>query len=269
MYHVPYLTDCSITHVLPLMRDVGELFGSFEVTRSGFLSALKKFGAVCMVPGGQAEMLYSQSDTTDMKLNSRHKGFIRMAITTGSHLVPVVAFGEMQLLDNLPVPHSVQKFFMRTFRANFCFLPYGVGYLPVPRPVPYHVVVGDPIAIPHVVHPTNDMVDAVHRYYYQRVKALFDSYKGTCGYADNTITLVPDVTAIEEAEWKSTLQQMNLAHQHEHADLREIKTDAVRAFDMFRGHETIWVTTFMLFVFSTLVYRGWSTLDLTSALTWW
>ena len=67
-------------------------------------------------------MLFSNSFTNKLRLNSRHKGFIRMAFVNGAHLVPLVGFGETQLMDNAPVPEAIQRFFMNTFRANFCFL---------------------------------------------------------------------------------------------------------------------------------------------------
>ena len=101
-----YLT-ASVTHVLPLMRDIGHYLGSFEVTTQGFVSALRKFRCALMVPGGQAEMIESKSELIDVVINSHHRGFIRMALTQGAHLVPCFAFGETKILVHARVPVSL------------------------------------------------------------------------------------------------------------------------------------------------------------------
>eukprot|EP00042_Codosiga_hollandica_P046386 m.487527 g.487527 ORF g.487527 m.487527 type:complete len:665 (+) comp57225_c0_seq1:169-2163(+) len=131
----PGLLTASITHVVPLMRDLGHYMGGFEVTLQGFLSALHLKKCALLVPGGQMEMTYSRSDTTEMTLNSKHAGFVRVALVTGSHLVPIVAFDEMSLLDNAKVPMVLQRWSMKNFRANFFVFPYGAAYLPIPRPL--------------------------------------------------------------------------------------------------------------------------------------
>ena len=240
-----------------MMRDIGQVFACFEVTQKGFAAALDKHRAALMVPGGQAEMLYSRSDTKEVRLNTRHKGFIRMAFTNGAHLVPLVAFGEMQLLDNVPIPAAIQRFFMNTFRANFCFLPYGLGFLPVPRPVPYRLVVGEPIPVPHIAHPTNEMIDAVHRQYYQAVQATFEAFKAQCDHADDVLVLEPDVPAISAAEWHHATAVMQAAHRAEDPAARRTRIAKVHALDMFRGKETVWVTCFMLLVFAIILIRAW------------
>ena len=85
----------SITHVIPVMKDLLQWFGGYEVTREGFTAALKKEKSVIVVPGGQHEMMYSQSWSKRVVVSTRHRGFFRLAIKLGVRLVPVYSFGEI------------------------------------------------------------------------------------------------------------------------------------------------------------------------------
>jgi len=89
-----YLT-ASVTHVLPLVRDIGHYLGSIEVTTQGFVSSLRKIRCALMAPGGQDKMIESKSKLIDVVINSHQRGFIRMALTQGAHLVPCFVFGEL------------------------------------------------------------------------------------------------------------------------------------------------------------------------------
>ena len=77
--------------------------GSFEVTRRGFDNALNLVGAVILVPGGQAEMVKSSSFDSTIHIHTKHRGFVRVALSHGAALVPVYSFGECHLLDNAKV----------------------------------------------------------------------------------------------------------------------------------------------------------------------
>ena len=48
---------------------------------------------------------------------------------------------------------------MKKFRANFLTLPYGVAYLPIPRPETYSLVVGNPIEVPHIPDPAPEIIE--------------------------------------------------------------------------------------------------------------
>ena len=150
---------------------------------------------------------------------------------------------------------------MRTLRANFCTVPYGVGYLPIPRPEPYRLVVGEPISFPQVAKPTDDMINAVHRKYYKAVRALFDEYKERCDHGDDVIVVHPDVMDIGEKEWEHTIVAMRKAHDSEDSALHVLKPIAVGVLDLFQTHEGIWVLAFMILVFSVILVRAWSKLD--------
>ena len=61
-----------------------------------------------LVPGGQAEMLQSRGHSTELKLVTRHAGFIKQAIEQGASLLPILSLGEVDMLDNVEMP-NIQK----------------------------------------------------------------------------------------------------------------------------------------------------------------
>ena len=74
---------------------------------------------------------------------------------------------------------------MKKFRANFLTLPYGVAYLPIPRPETYSLVVGNPIEVPFIPDPTPEIIEAFHHHYFTQIARLFDKYKSECDHADS------------------------------------------------------------------------------------
>ena len=115
----------SVIHLVPFMRDMAQLLGSREVrnyqecfvlvltkslqvSRESFRSALEQGTNVLLVPGGQAEMLQSKSHSTELRLVTRHAGFIKQAIEQGASLLPILSLGEVDMLDNIEMP-NIQK----------------------------------------------------------------------------------------------------------------------------------------------------------------
>ena len=87
------------------------------------------------------------------------KGFVRVALTTGAHLVPVLSFGENDLFDPTPVDEcGIFEQFQQLTKATlgFCIprftgkgllgFRYGLRLLPKPRPIV--TVVGKPVPVP-------------------------------------------------------------------------------------------------------------------------
>jgi Diacylglycerol acyltransferase len=63
---------------------------------------------------------------------TKHSGFIRMALQEGAHLVPILSFGEVDIMDNVRYP-ILQQWFLKTIGVAFPHQPYGLYYLPIPR----------------------------------------------------------------------------------------------------------------------------------------
>ena len=176
----------SIVHMAPIMRDVTQWNGGFEVSREGFREALAAVGSVMLVPGGQEEMIGSRSDSTEVPINTRHRGFVRLALQTGASLVPVYSFGETQTFDNVRAPVSWQRWCMKKLRANLICYPYGT--LPMlPRPQRITLVVGTPIEVPRVEQPTESQIAYFHALYFEELRSIFQKHKDAAGRAKDTL----------------------------------------------------------------------------------
>ncbi|RLN95117.1 hypothetical protein BBJ28_00000101 [Nothophytophthora sp. Chile5] len=184
-----HILTASVLHQIPLARDVLQFFGSREVTRQAFASTLQEKGSVFLVPGGQAEMLEQQSAQKEVRVYTHHRGFIRLAIEHGVPLVPVLSFKEGELMDNIQAP-MLQRWFIKKLAFPFPYFPYGRAFLPIPRKVDVSIVVGAPLAVPHIANPTAADIDEVHTQYFAMLKELFVKYKDEAGCADYKLVLI-------------------------------------------------------------------------------
>ena len=116
----------------------------------------------------------------------RRKGFVKLAIRTGADLVPVLAFGENELYDQVqpeqhPLIHRLQLvikkilgFTVPLFHARGVF-NYDVGMMPYRRPL--NVVVGKPIKVQQAGKPEDAYIDELHGIYVQELERIWEEWK--------------------------------------------------------------------------------------------
>jgi 2-acylglycerol O-acyltransferase 2 len=184
---------------LPFYRDYALALGLASVSRESIENLLSKGGingagmgrAVTIVVGGARESLDARPNTLRLVLNSR-KGFVKLAIRTGADLVPILAFGENELYDQVDSEehawiHKFQMVFKKAmgftiplFHARGVF-NYDVGLMPYRRAV--NVVVGNPVKVVQQGGKDGKVdenyLDEVHRQYVDELKRLWESYKDT------------------------------------------------------------------------------------------
>ena len=179
---------------IPIYRDYALAMGLGSVSRTSCLNLLSRGGAngegmgraITIVVGGAAESLGARPDTLRLVLHKR-KGFVKLAVRAGADLVPVLAFGENELYeqldaDRMPAIHAAQLLIKRAlgwtvplFHARGVF-NYDVGLLPYRRPV--NVVVGRRIAVEQKDHPEAEEVDRLHALYEQELRRIWDDWRG-------------------------------------------------------------------------------------------
>eukprot|EP00607_Mallomonas_marina_P003551 CAMPEP_0182437554 /NCGR_PEP_ID=MMETSP1167-20130531/85124_1 /TAXON_ID=2988 /ORGANISM="Mallomonas Sp, Strain CCMP3275" /LENGTH=433 /DNA_ID=CAMNT_0024630511 /DNA_START=1870 /DNA_END=3171 /DNA_ORIENTATION=- len=170
----------SVMHMVPLLRDMLQWAGGREITRETFRNTLREGLSCVVVPGGQAEMMESRSRDRDIRVVTKHNGYIRMAIQEGAWLVPVFSFGEVDIMDNVRIP-TIQRWFLKRFGASIPHYPYGYYGLPIPRRVPVTVVIGEAIPTERKTDPTTDEVNQLLIKYMQSLKDLFERYREEAG----------------------------------------------------------------------------------------
>ncbi|PYI10516.1 diacylglycerol O-acyltransferase 2A [Aspergillus sclerotiicarbonarius CBS 121057] len=181
---------------IPFYREYALAMGIASVSRESCENLLTKGGidgegmgrAITIVIGGARESLDALPHTLRLVLK-RRKGFIKLAIHTGADLVPVLAFGENDLYEqvrseNHPVIHKLQMLVKHTmgftiplFHARGVF-NYDVGLMPYRRPL--NIVVGRPI---HVVQQRDrekigdDYINHLHSLYVRELERLWEEWK--------------------------------------------------------------------------------------------
>lgn len=170
--------------MVPLLRRVMAWWGLTSVSRSGLLkSANRPFprNAVALSPGGIAEMFYGLRE--EQLVLAKRKGFCRIALETGAHLVPFYLFGANELFTRYWGPGSTAARISKRISASIVIwtgrfgLPFGF----IPHPVRLVAVVGAPIEVEKVAAPTPEQVDALHARYVEALRALFDKHKSRMG----------------------------------------------------------------------------------------
>ncbi|CAK6450466.1 unnamed protein product [Pipistrellus nathusii] len=177
---------------IPIVREYVMSLGVCPVSELAVKYLLSQKGsgnAVVIVVGGAAEALLCRPGVSTIFLKHR-KGFVKLALKTGAHLVPSYSFGENEVYNQETFPEGTwlrffQKGFQDTFKKilglNFCtFHGRGLtqeswGFLPFNRPIT--TVVGEPLPIPMIKSPDKKTVDKYHTLYINAVRKLFDQHK--------------------------------------------------------------------------------------------
>ena len=178
---------------IPLYREWALALGIASVSKDSCNNLLSKGGAdgegmgraITIVIGGAQESLDALPGYFRLVLHKR-KGFVKLAITNGADLVPVLAFGENELYDQLdsethPVIHKWQMmmkkfmgFTVPLFHARGVF-NYDVGVLPYRKPV--NIVVGRPIRVVRQKVPDPKYVEELHGRYVTELERIWEEWK--------------------------------------------------------------------------------------------
>lgn len=178
---------------IPLYREYVLAAGVRSVSKESIVNILSKGGpngegmgrGVTIVIGGARESLEAQPGQMRLILKER-KGFVKIAVRTGADLVPVLAFGENNLYDQLrpkehPVVHRLQMFVLKVWKFTLPFLHgrgifnYDVGLMPYRRPL--NVVVGAPIKVTQAAAVDQAEINRLHDLYVAELQKLWDRYK--------------------------------------------------------------------------------------------
>ncbi|CAG0904095.1 unnamed protein product, partial [Darwinula stevensoni] len=162
-----YLLTIKENYYVPGFREFFMCSGAVAATKASMNYLLTKQGtgnAVCLVVGGAAEALKSTPRAEELQvILKERKGFIKMALRTGASLVPVFAFGENEIYDQVDNPEgSWLRKFQETCRSWIGMAPalfqgrgffqYSFGIIPYRKPI--NVVIGSPLDVEKKENPS-------------------------------------------------------------------------------------------------------------------
>ncbi|CAL1573942.1 unnamed protein product [Knipowitschia caucasica] len=145
--------------------------------------------AVVIAVGGAPEALDAHPGSFNVLL-AKKKGFIKMAMEQGAHLVPIFSFGENEVFEQVDNSRGtwlrwtqerlqgIMGISLPLFHARGIF-QYSFGLMPYRKPI--HTVVGRPIRVKRNPKPTLEELDALHHYYMDELSNLFEKHKTNYG----------------------------------------------------------------------------------------
>lgn len=189
------LTTLDTNFRIPFYRDFALAMGLASVSRESCENILSRGGpngegmgrAITIVVGGARESLDAQPHTLNLVLK-RRRGFVKLAVRAGADLVPVLAFGENDLYDQVtgdthPFVHRMQMlvkkcmgFTVPLFHARGVF-NYDVGLMPYRKPL--NVVVGRPVKVVQAKDGKVDdgYVDLIHAEYVRELERIWEEWR--------------------------------------------------------------------------------------------
>ncbi|XP_059163571.1 2-acylglycerol O-acyltransferase 1-like isoform X2 [Physella acuta] len=191
-----FLCVLSGQFMFPIFREYFLLSGAVEVSRESIEWILTKEGtgnALAIMIGGAVEALEAHPRSLKLKVKSR-KGFCKLALKHGASIVPVFAFGENDLYEQIPNPDgSLVRRFQNFLTHLLGFSPalfhgrgifnYTFGLLPYRKPV--FTVVGAPIVVQPVPDPSGEQINELHETYCSELYNLFETHKHKYGYTES------------------------------------------------------------------------------------
>ncbi|XP_055609792.1 2-acylglycerol O-acyltransferase 2-A-like isoform X2 [Uranotaenia lowii] len=150
------------------------------VNTDGFTS-----NAVVIIVGGAAESLNCRPNNYQLILKKR-KGFCKIALKTGTPIVPVINFGELDLFDQPSnPPGSRLRRFQEWFKCKTGLAPPAIigrgffqySYGLIPRRKPINTVIGAPVEVSKVDDPSMEEVELLHERFCKALETLFETHK--------------------------------------------------------------------------------------------
>lgn len=172
---------------IPVWREWLLSIGFRDVEKRTLLSCLAEdptttLGHIAfLVPGGASESVNCTEPILTLK---NRKGFVKIALLTGCHLVPVFSFGETKLYKPLTRNRRVLSLLRRVQKLIGLGTPlvcgrgvfnYGFGILPHREALT--TVVGKPIPVEKNESFTSADVDALHAKYVAAIGSLYRRYQ--------------------------------------------------------------------------------------------
>eukprot|EP00584_Thalassiosira_punctigera_P004913 CAMPEP_0172530372 /NCGR_PEP_ID=MMETSP1067-20121228/4125_1 /TAXON_ID=265564 ORGANISM="Thalassiosira punctigera, Strain Tpunct2005C2" /NCGR_SAMPLE_ID=MMETSP1067 /ASSEMBLY_ACC=CAM_ASM_000444 /LENGTH=345 /DNA_ID=CAMNT_0013314565 /DNA_START=248 /DNA_END=1285 /DNA_ORIENTATION=+ len=179
---------------IPLLRHVYSWVGGIPVDKMTFLGRLHRGESFAFTPGGVHEVLMLNPEKPlDVVLYlQKRKGFIKLALQTGSPVVPVFGFN----LDGSYGYWFPRGSFMEKISRSLKMVPlvfWGRWFIPfgIPNPKKIHVVIGPAIDVPKEGDSvTQESVDKYHSKFLEELEALFERHKHEAGYADRHLRII-------------------------------------------------------------------------------
>lgn len=172
---------------VPLIREMWLWSYCVDASKATARRVLAAKKSILVYPGGEREQILTQRGEHVLYLLNR-KGFIKLALETGSPLVPMYAFGDTDLFVHHSLFLGARKWLVRKMGVAIPLISGSIGLLPYR--VPVRIVVGQPLRPPAVDgEPSQAQIDSLHALYVDALRSLFEQHKARCGHPDAALVI--------------------------------------------------------------------------------
>eukprot|EP00928_Gymnodinium_smaydae_P029915 TRINITY_DN22391_c0_g2_i1.p1 TRINITY_DN22391_c0_g2~~TRINITY_DN22391_c0_g2_i1.p1 ORF type:complete len:364 (-),score=32.14 TRINITY_DN22391_c0_g2_i1:355-1446(-) len=185
-------TAAAMVLKIPVVSYFLKSIGYVEASSAAIKKALSKGQNVGLVLDGIAGM-FQKSDKEELGWVQERKGVVKIALTTGTPLVPVFGFGHSGLWRIIVDPFGVLEKLSLTLGVSvtpFCGRPFGLLPFGPPYRHPVLLAFGNPIEVPKVEVPTQAQIDEYHAKLIDGYKEVFDTHKAAYGWSHKTLKLI-------------------------------------------------------------------------------
>jgi hypothetical protein len=186
-------------------REISLCFQAIDASKSVLLKAIGRGESILLFPGGTKELMLTDPHSTTTCFACKDRlGFVRLAVSNGMPIVPVVCFGEKWCYRLILLPEAVRRFLYQ-YRVPGCMFMGRLGTLlghtlraDGATPISFGLVFGKPI---EVGEPISEVVDPArfqravadaHGEYCRRMAELFEGYKREFGYGPEETCAIVD-----------------------------------------------------------------------------
>ncbi|KAG8463123.1 hypothetical protein KFE25_011120 [Diacronema lutheri] len=179
----------SVVFRTPFLRYL-TLFPCVGVDRTSIIRATDAGTCVGIVPDGVAGIfrMHAAPRGEFVALRSK-KGLARLALRTGTPILPAYSFGNTQVLSCWYDSFGILEAVSRRLQASL-FVYWGRWGLPIPRRAQITMVFGRVIDVPRVDAPTDAQIDELHERILSEMRCHFDRHKAALGWGDRELHFV-------------------------------------------------------------------------------
>ena len=177
-YTPNHIVTLPIYHYIPVVSDIMRYLGIIPSDYHSIEKTLLKKESVSLMLGGVREMNMTEDYKIHLCIRKR-KGMFRMALSTGTPLVPVLSYGENELFRRADIPfmNAVNEFLHSRFGTSISLPSFHsmktwieLSYRSLK---PIRSYTGKPIYVKKIETPTDREVIALRNIYIKRVEELF------------------------------------------------------------------------------------------------
>lgn len=179
----PNAVGASVLLQIPVLRQMFRTMNLVPANKKSVLKTLQRtypHNITFIVPGGIAEMFLMRDDLEQVFIKSR-KGFIKLALQTGTDVVPMYGLGVTELYTVPNKESRLGKFCMDlSRRLQMSLIPFvgrwGLPLLPYAKPLT--ALVGKPLRVEVAVpNPTPEQIDELHGRFLEELRRIFETHK--------------------------------------------------------------------------------------------